>query len=234
MACAIFELDLAQKIRYYLDIANTMAKSESWKKKKVYKLINDWFSRNILIWEKHLLHLANNPNLNFLEVGSWEGMSACWLLDNILTHESSTITCIDTFEGEPKVEYDDEIKSVEKSLASLEKTFDINLVKTGVSKKVTKIVGKSQNIMRLLLLNNYDMLYIDGSHLVSDILTDAILGWGLIKVGGLIIFDDYYFTFPNETEHNTQIGIDAFLKVFTAKISVISKEKQVFVTKTSD
>jgi predicted O-methyltransferase YrrM len=232
------EFDLVQKIRYYVSVANDIAKIESWKKAtkvKEYKFITDWFSGNIPIWEKYLLHLANHSNLNFLEIGSWEGMSACWLLDNILTHKSSTITCIDTFKGEPKVEYDDdEIKFVGKSLESLERNFDFNITKTGASEKVIKIVGKSQDIMRSLPLNNYDMLYIDGSHLASDVLTDAILAWGLVKVEGLIIFDDYSFTFPNEVEQNTQIGIDAFLKVFANKINIIYEENQVLVTKISD
>ncbi|AVH69217.1 class I SAM-dependent methyltransferase [Nostoc sp. 'Lobaria pulmonaria (5183) cyanobiont'] len=231
---AASDLDLAQKLRYYTNVADDLASNESWKKKKGYTFITDWFSGNIPIWEKYLSHLANKPNLNFLEIGSWEGMSACWLLDNILTHESSTITCIDTFEGEPKVEYDDkEIKYVEKSLESLEKTFDFNIAKTGTSKKVTKIVGRSQNIMRSLPLNNYNMLYVDGSHLASDVLTDAIMGWELVKVGGLIIFDDYSFTFPNESGQNTQIGIDAFLRAFDNKISVVYEADQFLVTKTS-
>lgn len=66
--------------------------------------------------------------------------------------------------------------------------------------------------MRSLPLNNYDILYVDGSHLAADVLTDAILGWGLVKVGGIIIFDDYDFQFNDSvnTEQDTKIGIYAF------------------------
>lgn len=67
-------------------------------KVKGYKFTTDWFIENLPTWEQYLIHLANQPEINVLEIGSWEGMSACWLLDNILTHESSRITCIDTFE----------------------------------------------------------------------------------------------------------------------------------------
>ena len=34
-----------------------------------------------------------------LEIGSFEGRSAIWLLENILTHSNSHLTCVDTFEG---------------------------------------------------------------------------------------------------------------------------------------
>ena len=92
---AISDLDFAQKMHGYAAIA----RGEAWKKVKGYKFTTDWFIENLPIWERYLIHLANQPEINVLEIGSWEGMSACWLLDNILTHDSSRITCIDTFDG---------------------------------------------------------------------------------------------------------------------------------------
>ncbi|WP_335191084.1 class I SAM-dependent methyltransferase [Nostoc sp.] len=221
----VLDFESARKMYGYVAIA----RSEAWKKVKGYKFTEDWFSQNLPIWEEYLIHLANKPEINILEIGSWEGMSACWLLDHILTHKSSRITCIDTFEGsiEHKLEYNDSyIKSVEEK-------FDFNISQTGVSEKVTKIVGSSQHVMRSLPLKSYDMLYIDGSHLASDVLTDAVLGWGLVKIGGLIVFDDYDFKFPNSVDagQETKIGIDAFLKVFCKKINIIHQGHQVIVEK---
>jgi predicted O-methyltransferase YrrM len=225
---AISDFDFAQKMHGYAAIA----RGEAWKKVKRYKFTTDWFIQNIPIWERSLIQLANQPEINVLEIGSWEGMSACWLLDNILTHESSRITCIDTFEGsvEHNFEYEDSyIKSVEER-------FDFNISQTNASEKVTKIIGKSQDVMRSLLLNNYNILYIDGSHLASDVLTDAVLGWGLVKVGGVIIFDDYDFKFDDtvNTGQDTIIGIDAFLKVFHKKVNIIHQDHQVIVEKILD
>lgn len=89
--------------------------------------------------------------------------------------------------------------------------------------------------MRALPLTNYDMLYIDGSHLASDALTDAVLSWGLVKVGGLIVFDDYDFKFLNSVDagQDTKIGIDAFLKAFCKKVNILHQAHQVIVEKTS-
>ena len=222
---ATSDLELAQKMHGYAAIA----RGEAWKKVKGYKFTTDWFIQNLPIWERYLIHLANQPEINVIEIGSWEGMSACWLLNNILTHESSRITCIDTFEGsvEHKLEYDDSY------LKSVEERFDLNISQTNASEKVIKIIGKSQDVMRSLPFNHYDILYIDGSHLASDVLTDAVLGWGLVKVGGIIIFDDYDFEFDDSLNagQDTKIGIDAFLKVFHKKVNIVYQAHQVLVEK---
>lgn len=62
----------------------------------------DWFSRNLRYWEKHLLPYKDKHNLNFLEIGSFEGRAAVWLLDHILTHQTTRLTCVDAFAEPPK------------------------------------------------------------------------------------------------------------------------------------
>jgi len=193
---------------------------------KGYHFTQDWFSGNILIWEQYLKHFINIPTLNVLEIGSWEGRSTCWLLDNIMTHEHNTITCIDTFEGSVEHRYG------HSYIQSLEGRFDFNIVRTGVPDKVKKNVGNSHEVMRSLPLNSYDIVYIDGSHIASDVLQDAVLVWQLVKVGGFIIFDDYPFTFPQNPAWNTKIGIDAFMISFSDKFRVIHKAYQVILEKT--
>ena len=196
---------------------------------KGYQFSKDWFSQNILIWQKVLNKLVNLPNLKFLEIGSWEGRSTCWLLDNILTHESSEITCIDTFEG--SIEHQNLGENFLKSVGS---RFDFNIAKTGSAKKVKKIVGKSQEALRTLPLNNYDFLYIDGSHVASDVLEDAVLGWRLVKINGLIIFDDYEWSeFRDHPTQHPKLAVNNFLSVFRDRIKVIHRGYQVIIEKIS-
>ncbi|MBE9001847.1 MULTISPECIES: class I SAM-dependent methyltransferase [unclassified Nostoc] len=226
---AASDFQLAHEMRQYASVAYNLARLVIWKRVKGYKFSTTWFIQALSIWEQHLISLANKPSINILEIGSWEGMSACWLLDNILTHESSTLTCIDTFEGsiEHKVEYEDSY------INSIEEKFDFNISQTGVPEKVRKIVGNSQDVLRTLPINHYDMIYIDGSHIASDVLVDAVLSWGLVKVGGIIVFDDYNFSFNDivEASHNTKIGIDAFLTVFYTKIKIIYQGEQILIKK---
>ncbi len=204
----------------------TKTRYENQVRLKGYQFTQDWFSWNAPIWEQHLKHFINTSTLNALEIGSWEGRSTCWLLDNILTHESNRITCIDTFEGsiEHNLYDSDYIKSIEQR-------FDFNIARTGVPEKVKKIVGQSHEVMWHLPLNSYDLVYIDGSHIGSDVLTDTVLAWQLVKVGGLIIFDDYFFSFPQNPTWNTKIGIDAFMTTFVDKFKVIHKASQVIIEK---
>ena len=56
----------------------------------------DFFSTKIDMWQRLLGPLRNLPALRFLEIGSFEGLSSCWLLTNILTHQSGTLLCIDS------------------------------------------------------------------------------------------------------------------------------------------
>ena len=64
----------------------------------------DWFDARKRYFEKYLTPLAGRDYLNFLEVGSFEGRSAIWCLDNILTGNECTIVCVDTFMGSPEHE----------------------------------------------------------------------------------------------------------------------------------
>lgn len=207
----------ATKLRYYVEVVH-----------KSYQFSQDWFSINLPVWEHHLQRFAHQPGLTALEIGSWEGRSTCWLLDHILTHPTAQITCIDTFTGGA------EHQALWQGgfLQTIEQRFDFNLAQTGVPNKVKKIVDKSQVALRSLPLMSYHLAYIDGSHIASDVLEDALLTWGLIKVGGMIIFDDYQYTFPPHiTEAPPKTAIDAFLNTFSKKIALIHQGYQVFVEK---
>jgi predicted O-methyltransferase YrrM len=192
-----------------------------------YQFTQDWFSNNLLVWQTCLRSLAGQP-LNALEIGSWEGRSTCWLLENILTHEASRITCVDTFAG--SIEHTD---YGENFLQSLEARFDFNVAQTHAAHKVIKQVGSSQDVLRTLTPHSYDFLYIDGSHLAADVLEDTLLSWHLVKVGGVIIFDDYGFGFKDQPERNPKVAIDAFLNIFVERLKLIHQGYQVIIQKLS-
>lgn len=176
-----------------------------------YQFINNWFSENIPVWEEHLQLFAHKAGVHALEIGSYQGMSTCWLLDNILTHASARIVCVDFFCSPYREQFDD------------------NVIKTGVSSKVTKIANCSQEALPLLKPNIYDFIYIDGSHQDKEVLQDAILSWNLVKVGGLMIFDDY----EEPGEQSAKVGTDWFLSLFSSSVNVIYKGYQVIARKTS-
>ena len=181
-----------------------------------YKFSTDGVSANAPVWSKYLTEFAGKPAVHALEIGSYEGRSALWFLENVLTHDSATITCIDIFEED------------------FDATFDGNVKASGLGSKLTKLKGESRVALRSLK-NNFDFMYIDGSHVAKDVLVDAVLAWDLLKPGGMIIFDDYRMRrSPGDSQSDGLIpepAIDAFLQVFRHYIDVIHRDYQVIVKK---
>ena len=141
------------------------------------------------------------------------GQAACWLLLHVLTADSSTLTTIDWFQGsaEHSRMYSPEpapkaTRTTATTTASpgirpppafridperLRVRHAHNIHLSGSGHKVTIKEGRSGEVLRTLPLRHYDVIYVDGSHTARDVLQDAVLGWGLLKRGGLMIFDDY-------------------------------------------
>ena len=89
--------------------------------------------------------------------------------------------------------------------------------------------------MRDCGFNQFDFIYVDGNHTTVEVLEDAVLSFRLIKAGGILAFDDYKWD-DSRLRHEglPRPAIDAFLKVYANKISVLSKGYQVWVRKTQD
>ncbi|MSR67345.1 class I SAM-dependent methyltransferase [Candidatus Peribacteria bacterium] len=195
---------------------------------------SDWFSPHIPVWEEVLSPLKGKPDLSFLEIGSYEGRSACWLLENILTHETSRLTCIDIFHlSEESIETSTRLNLAMPTGEEIERRFDANIRAIGAENKVTKLKGASRELLRKLPLESVDCAYVDGSHTSASALIDGILCLDLLKTNGLLIFDDYRWNcFPEEPLKNPGAGIDAFLTFFKDECETVHKDYQVIVRKT--
>ena len=194
-----------------------------------YRFTTDFFSGNIDVWKKHLGRFADRPDLEFLEIGSFEGASACWLLNNILTGEGSRLTCVDTFDfaGQGSFYFQDE----GSESMSIEDRFDFNIKQTGSAHKVRKVVGYSQEVLRTLPFSTYSFIYIDGSHKAANVLEDAVLAWPLLKKGGLLTFDDYEWDGDPDPLNCPGVAINAFLAIFETHYAMTHKGYQLTVEK---
>ena len=165
-------------------------------------------------WAETLGHLRDKPNVKFLEVGSLDGGSAIWFLENILTHPSATITCIDPF-----------------LRAGSEARFDHNVRIAAGGSKLTKVKGRSESVMPTLQEQAYDVIYIDGNHSSVNVMMDAVAGWRLLKDGGIMIFDDYRWRPDLPQTLRPQQAVDLFLSAMNASLTVLHKDYQVIVRK---
>jgi predicted O-methyltransferase YrrM len=178
-----------------------------------YDFSMDLCGHNIPFYEKFLNHLKDQP-CRLLEIGSFEGGSTVWLLDNIATHKDSFVDTIDIWE-QPRLKP--------------------NLIASGHQDKVKFHLGRSADILRTLPQNAYDFAIIDGSHWTMNVLEDMVLSFRLLKVGGIMESDDYLWDDPEwNQEGRPKEGIDAFLSVYAPKIKILYQEGLVWIQKTAD
>lgn len=183
---------------------------------------SDLFTWNIQTWERFLGHFEGRP-VRILEVGSFEGMSACYLLWRL---PEARITCIDTFGGSP------EHLALGGDVSALEAAFDRNVALID-STRVRKLVGRSAAVLPNLIsaAEEFDLIYIDASHFAIDVIVDAALAWKLLAPGGTLVFDDYDWSSPLGEDPLLRPGpaIDAFLDLLGDRCEVLLREKQVVV-----
>lgn len=183
----------------------------------------DWFNGNISKWTKWLAEFKDKPNLRFLEVGCFEGQATVWLLENILTGKDSFIDTIDTFEGS--------MENTPKEKKNLLSNYFENITPYG--NRVFTHKGNSQEVLRESYFENaeYDFIYIDGSHQAPDVLEDTLLCWRKLKIGGVMVWDDYGWHKYKDPKLCPAMAIDAFLNIFAGKYHVIFRGYQVCVVK---
>ena len=161
-----------------------------------------------------------------LEIGSYEGASALWMMENILTHPQSQLTCVDTWLGEDN----QQIHNV--NLEQAEKNFLANTAayRECFPKRIVVVKGDSARMVRQLG-TQYSFAYIDGSHQAPDVLVDAISAYLVLKRDGVMIFDDYLWHPDLGMLHEPKIAIDAFMFMFKERIKVLDIGYQVAIVK---
>lgn len=104
----------------------------------------------------------------------------------------------------------------------------------GYDKRVKVFQSTSKHFLRNTN-DMFDFVYIDGSHIAKDVLTDAVLSWDRLKRNGVLIFDDYEWTkFPKTSNLHPQPAIDSFMKIFQGEYKLTGKTYQICLTKKID
>lgn len=191
---------------------------------KQYTSQEDWFTQNVPQWSKWFAELVGTP-ANLLEIGTFEGLATCWLVDHVLTHPDARITTVDPYMRTSEVD-------TFVSDAAAQANFEANRARSKFPEKVTSFVGTSadyfDSLDRKEERGTFDAIYIDGSHMAADVLFDAVTCWGLLKPGGIIIFDDYNDRYsPTHTQVQSaystpKLAIDSFIGCFKPYLEVVA------------
>lgn len=183
-----------------------------------------WFDNQIPNFQYIKTLLTYNSKI--LEIGAFEGKATCWMLENLLDKDGS-ITVIDTFQGGEE--------HTDLDLSNLRNRFEHNI---GISKKETQTVRVIQNTSTQglsQLINEkelFDFIYVDGSHIAPDVLTDAVLSYNLLQPNGIMLFDDYLWDCVPGITHRPKLAIDAFTSIFSDSIKIVLNNYQLAITKT--
>jgi len=201
-----------------------------------YELGVDWFSYAAPVWRSMI---ASIKPRRVLEVGSYEGRSTVFLIENCAPLGPFEITCVDSWGGG--------VEHASIDMREVEAKFDRNMTRAKTkhpSAAVNKIKSESWLALANLLAQgqagSYDMVYIDGSHQAPDVLADAVLAFKLLRIGGVMAFDDYLWHIEKAGQQDPlnmpKPAIDAFININIRKLNVVSEAplRQLYVVKASD
>ena len=196
-----------------------------------YQFTKDWFAQAEQVWPQLTPLLPRGDfNRQFLEIGSFEGRSTVWIVENMMS-PGDQISCVDTWEGGEEHGAED--------MGAVEKRFDhnSNVALADWDVEITKYKGTAvQNLAHWLVEDpenhpTFDFIYIDGSHIAKDVLTDAVMAWPLLKPKGLMVFDDYMWGNPRDILRRPKPAIDAFTNMFAEEVDIIHVGYQLVVRK---
>lgn len=133
-----------------------------------FTFTTNWVFNKPNIWESISPYIKNKP-CHFCEIGSYEGRSTIWFINNFCNVEGSSMTCID-IKMRP---------NLLKNLSNINtKKIEINLINQKLDPQY-------------IFKNKLDCCYIDGDHSYEGTLHDIKNIWDNIAYNGFVIFDDY-------------------------------------------
>jgi predicted O-methyltransferase YrrM len=183
---------------------------KSWFKDKEFT--TDWLSMKLPHWLTPLRPWIDTE-AEVLEVGSYEGRSAVAFLEYL---PRCHLTAVDIF-IDPKVEG----------------RFDRNMAPYG--DRVTKMKKRGIPVMeRMLDQRSFDIIYLDTGKTRSVAFANSALAWPLLRVGGVMIWDDLIWGTDRSVDKRPEQGIRQFHSSFATCMEVLHEGHQLIAKKTRD
>ena len=191
--------------------------------KPIYKnfstvnLNHKWFCNNLNFLSNSFKDVISINNI--LEIGSYEGRSALFFLNNF---NDSYIHCVDTWSGSDEHDNFD--------FSSIEKNFDLN---TSIFQSINRL-KKFKMTSNEFFLNNakkYDLIFVDGDHSSAQVKIDINNSWNILNKGGYLILDDYMWWFYKDLKKNPSTSINSFIISHISEISSLKIWHQVIIKK---
>ncbi len=166
-------------------------------------------------WMKYLSEIAGQPNISGLEIGTFRGDSAEFMMENVFFHETSRYYCVDPWEPGGSI---DHVKAGVDCAGN--EAFARERLSAFPQARIIK--EYSHNALRRFNLE-LSWAYVDGAHDAMNCLRDSVLAFDALKVGGILCWDDV--TWGADTMPATdkpKMAVDAFIASYAPKIEVLS------------
>jgi len=177
-----------------------------------YHEIQGWFDFEDLYSEAVT---AAADDSNFIEIGSWKGMSSAYMAVEIVnSHKNINFYCVDTWRGSKEHQDFNEVQKDE-----LYNTFLSNMHR--VDTRYQAIREKSIDAAQKTEDGFFDFIFLDASHEYEDVLADLENWYPKLKDGGTFAGHDYLPSWS---------GVVLAVNVFAAKknLKVITASKSCF------
>lgn len=140
-----------------------------------------WFNRVRHEFAGYVAH-RTGIRTDYLEIGTWEGASMSWMLDNVLTAPGCLAMTVDPYRQDGRHSNDEQEERYKEVVERL-----------GRHSAWRHLRMPSDLGLRYLFDNSYsfDVVYIDGRHNAAGALEDFVLAFPMVRPGGIMIFDDY-------------------------------------------
>lgn len=151
----------------------------------MYEYTKNWFLTSEI--RHKLLKMINvNQKFNILEIGCYEGLSACFFSDNLLNDKESTLDCVDPFFDSGTV---DGITSEFVDINTYNR-FKKNISNSKNSNKITFHKKTSDDFFKDNK-KSFNFIYIDGCHEPDYITRDMENSFKVLNKNGVMWMDDY-------------------------------------------
>ena len=182
---------------------------------------SDWFTNALVNFDYIKTYLIKEEKVinNILEIGSHEGRSSCWMLENMLS-DTGTMTCIDPFADRPVTAFSSDSIPEDRSIEQRFRTNTAEVCKSGQTVEVLADMSFPALAQLIVDKRQYDFVYVDGSHNADDALADAVMCFGLLRPGGVMLFDDYLWEDDQHYLGRCKQSIDAFVNMFYHRLKL--------------
>lgn len=185
----------------------------------------NWFEGVEETFRRNTAGIAGQPGLRALQVGAYVGDASVWLLQNVLTGQGASLIDVDTWEGSA-----DESPHAELDWSEVERFYRSRTY--GLPVTPTRMT--SRQFFDSYAGEPFDFIYIDGSHQAAEVMADARAADRVLKVGGLLAFDDYLWSRPDKPTDIPKVAIDEFLDEHGHRYELLERGYQVWLRKRRD